>query len=78
MKANHEEILKEIEKFLEKNPHQRFGQALFNLRITKFMNPDYPVKGEGGLVDIYNDRDEEILNRIKSAISKMDKEQQLQ
>ncbi|CAA9199462.1 hypothetical protein FLACOL7796_02740 [Flavobacterium collinsii] len=34
MKKEHRIILDLLEEYLEKNPSQRFGQALFNLGVT--------------------------------------------
>lgn len=36
MKKEHQKILELIKSYLEKNPDQRFGQALFNLNINEF------------------------------------------
>ena len=47
----------------EKNPNQRFGQILFNLAINQFKNS---CNNENELRDIYNDSDEQILERINT------------
>lgn len=71
MKDTHAKIIQILSEFLEKNPEQRFGQALFNLNvnqfkydITKIINPtevSYLMR------DIYNDRDECILSRVNES-----------
>lgn len=49
--------------YLENNPNQRFGQALFNLAINEFK------ENEGfQLRDIYGDSDLKILNRIEDRL----------
>lgn len=58
-------ILKTIEQYLQKNPGIRFGQALMNLNINQFNQPQNLELGKRLLRDIYNDSDKEILNRIK-------------
>ena len=60
-------ILKKLKDYLEKNPNQRFGQALFNLGINQFMENE-----EFQLRDIYGDADSEILNRIENRIKWFD------
>ncbi|HET6993159.1 MAG TPA: hypothetical protein VFJ43_17625 [Bacteroidia bacterium] len=66
MKAEHKAILEHIEQYLEKNPSQRFGQALFNLKVNQFANPDHPAELNYLLRDIYNDEDVVILKRLLS------------
>ena len=63
MKPEHKEILALIEKHLKKNPSERFGQALFNLKINQF-EEDKKEPLNFRLRDIYNDADEEIISRI--------------
>ena len=58
MTETQKDILKVIEKFLNENPEQRFGQALFNLNINEFKKDSNEVR------DIYNDVDKEILKRV--------------
>ena len=58
------EIVKILSDYLEENPSIRFGQALHNLSITMFNTSD-PEDCGFLLKDIYNDTDEEILERIK-------------
>ena len=70
MKKEHEEILKAITKFLEENPEQRFGQALFNLKINQHAEGGTP--GNYRMRDIYSDYDSEILKRINATIKKED------
>lgn len=68
MKPEHKLILELLASYLEKNPSQRFGQALFNLNINEFQatndlkNPDYTLR------DIYSDNDTAILERIKNRL----------
>ncbi|MFB3387244.1 hypothetical protein [Flavobacterium sp. LAR06] len=68
MKQEHKLILELLESYLEKNPSQRFGQALFNLNINEFnetidsRNPNYTLR------DIYNDNDSATLERIKNRL----------
>lgn len=64
MKKEHKIILDLIKAFLEENPNQRFGQALFNLSINQFK--EVPDLNQSTLRDIYNDKDEEIIERINA------------
>lgn len=71
MNAYQREIIKFITEYLEANPEQRFGQALFNMNVTEFavLPPDadqylYVLR------DIYNDSDDTILNRILNTKTK--------
>lgn len=59
------EIINIISDYVSKNPNQRFGQLLFNLDINNFKND----KNE--ITDIYNDSDEEILNRMKERLERL-------
>ena len=59
------EILSIISDYASKNPSQRFGQILFNLDVNSFKNEKNELK------DIHNDSDEEILNRIKERLKKL-------
>ena len=59
----HKQILDLIKAYSEKNPNQRFGQILFNLAIYQFKNS---CNNENELRDIYNDSDEQILERINT------------
>ncbi|WP_333852740.1 hypothetical protein [Epilithonimonas sp.] len=59
------EIINILSDYASKNPNQRFGQMLFNLDINNFKNEKNEVK------DIYNDSDEEILNRIKERLKRL-------
>lgn len=65
MKKEHQVIIELITSYLEKNPSQRFGQALFNLKINEFQNTVDPKHPNYILRDIYNDDDQEIANRIQ-------------
>jgi hypothetical protein len=75
MNQEHEEILEAIKLYLEKNPTERFGQALFNLDINQFANSKQPEELRHLLRDIYNDQDEAILKRISDRIDFFDKKQ---
>lgn len=59
------EIINIISDYVSKNPNQRFGQLLFNIDINNFKND----KNE--ITDIYNDSDEEILNRMKERLERL-------
>ena len=59
----HKQILDLIKAYSEKNPNQRFGQILFNLAINQFKNS---FNNENELRYIYNDSDEQILERINT------------
>ena len=72
MKPEHKAILEMIENYLEKNPAQRFGQALFNLDINQFASPKHPEEKKHLLRDIYSDQDADILKRISDRISFFD------
>lgn len=63
MKNDHRKILEILKAYLDKNPSQRFGQAIFNLGINEFKSSE-----EFQLRDIYNDHDSEILQRIEKRI----------
>ncbi len=68
MKKEHQIIFELIKAYLENNPDQRFGQALFNLKINEFQkttNPKYP---NYNLRDIHNDDDQIIINRIQTQL----------
>lgn len=68
MKKEHRIILDLLEEFLEKNPSQRFGQALFNLNVNQFQETTDPRNPNYNLRDIYNDADLEIMERIKNRL----------
>ncbi len=65
MNETQKEILQLISDFMAENPNQRFGQILFNLDINQFKTNKNELK------DIYNDLDEEILERIKQRLEKL-------
>ena len=68
MKKEHSTILEYLKVYLEKNPSQRFGQAIFNLSINEFQkNTDFN-ESNYTLRDIYNDSDENIVSRIKNQL----------
>ncbi|MFH7002649.1 hypothetical protein [Flavobacterium bizetiae] len=68
MKKEHRIILDLLEEYLEKNPSQRFGQALFNLGVNQFQETTDPRNPNYNLRDIYNDADLEIMERIKNRL----------
>ncbi|MBH1960718.1 MAG: hypothetical protein I8H68_11460 [Flavobacteriia bacterium] len=65
MNQTKKEILNLITNYCNENPNQRFGQLLFNLNINEFKKDSKEIR------DIYNDADEEILERIKQRIKKL-------
>lgn len=68
MKKEHRIILDLLESYLEKNPSQRFGQALFNLNINEFNETTNPRNQNYTLRDIHGDSDLAILERIKNRL----------
>ncbi len=68
MKKKHKKIVEYISAFLNENPDQRFGQAIFNLKINEFLKEEDLMNPKYQLRDIYGDSDEEILHRIESQI----------
>lgn len=64
------EILILIDQYLENNPDIRFAQALFNLDINEFANKIDPEDGNFMLRDPYNDKDSDVLKRIKTNYGK--------
>jgi len=64
MKEDTKTILLVIEQYLEKNPTDRFTQALFNLGITEFADKGNPETKGFLLRDIYNDEDIDVLGRM--------------
>jgi len=66
MKKEHQEIMNLISNYLENNYDQRFGQALFNLDINGFIDPNNYQKG---MKDIHSNSDASILERIKARIN---------
>jgi hypothetical protein len=67
MSEEHKIILEKLKTFLEENPNQRFGQAIFNLGINEFKENE-----EFQLRDIYNDTDSKIINRIEKRLEWFD------
>jgi hypothetical protein len=74
MKQEHKLILELIESYLEKNPSQRFGQALFNLQINEFQKTTDPRNPNYNIRDIHGDPDIKILERIKNRLDLMESE----
>ncbi|MEW7291333.1 hypothetical protein [Aquimarina sp. 2304DJ70-9] len=66
MKKEHKKIVEYISTFLNKYPDQRFGQAIFNLKINEFLEEEDCMNPKYQLRDIYGDSDEEILHRVES------------
>ncbi|WP_216595959.1 hypothetical protein [Flammeovirga sp. OC4] len=67
-KKEHQEILDLISEYLSNHYSQRFGQALFNLRINEFVNKEDPSKENYKIRDIHGDSDEKILKRLKGQL----------
>ena len=65
MTEEHKIILKAIEEELNRDPELRFGQALFNLSINEFVNPENPAEADYKIRDIHGDKDSEIIVRIR-------------
>lgn len=65
MNEDAKEILSIIKAHLIKNPSERFTQALFNLGINEFTIPSDPARCGYQLRDPYEDRDIDLLNKIK-------------
>lgn len=65
MTDEHRVILKAIEEALNRDPELRFGQALFNLSINEFVNPDNPAEADYKMRDIHGDKDSDIIDRIR-------------
>jgi len=63
MKEDHKKMIQILTEFLEKNPDQKFAQALFNLNINQLKNSS-PNDSSTSLRDIYNDSDQRILSRM--------------
>ncbi|EJG03067.1 hypothetical protein [Flavobacterium sp. F52] len=68
MKPEHKLILELIESYLEKNPSQRFGQALFNLNINEFKKTTDPRNPNYNIRDIHGDDDLDIIERIQNRL----------
>jgi hypothetical protein len=66
---DHAEIVKLLADYLENNPTQRFAQAIFNLRVNEFADKMKPENKGYLLRDIYNDSDEQVINRIKNQLN---------
>ena len=69
MKKEHKLILDLLESYLEKNPSQRFGQALFNLGINEFQETTDPRNPNYNIRDIHGDSDLNIAERIKNRLA---------
>ncbi len=66
MKYEHKLILHLITQYLNQPDAEylRFGQALYNMGINEFANPDNPEEQNHNLRDIYSDYDGIIIGRI--------------
>lgn len=73
MTKEHKIILEKLKEYLERNPNQRFGQALFNLGINEFKENEEFV-----LRDIYGDEDSKIIIRIKKQLNWFDLQKKVQ
>lgn len=65
MNEEHFLILNLIKQHLEENPHKRFCQILFDLRINEFADKDQPEKFDFMFRDNYMDTDEQIIDKLK-------------
>lgn len=74
MKKEHNEIINLISDYLNQHPDQRFGQAIFNIGINEFLNKVDLQKEDFRIRDIYNDKDSDIINRIKSQLEWFEKQ----
>lgn len=72
MNKEHQKIIDLITAYLEKNPTQRFGQALFNLNINLFLDEENPSQKDYNVRDIHVDKDNEIIERIENRLKKID------
>jgi hypothetical protein len=72
MKKEHTIILEYLKSYLEKNPNQRFGQAVFNLGINEFQKTTNTREPNYNLRDIHNDNDEDIISRINNRLDWFD------
>ena len=68
MTSEKKEILDLLSIYLEDNPDQRLSQALFNLGVNIFVDPENPSSADYRLRDIYNDTDAQVLSRIKERL----------
>ncbi|KAF2508580.1 hypothetical protein EYY60_15750 [Flavobacterium zhairuonense] len=68
MKKEHQIILDLIASYLEQNPDQRFGQALFNLSVNEFQKTTDPRNPNYNIRDIHGDNDLGIIERIKNRL----------
>lgn len=77
MKEEHAIILELLRSYLEKNPDQRFGQAIFNLKINEFKKTTDPKNPHYSLRDIHNDTDSDIIARIKNQLIWLDSQSKI-
>lgn len=68
MNKEHKKIIELIKAYLKRHPDQRFGQALFNLRVNEIKNFDNPSESNYEIRDIHNDKDFDIITRIESQL----------
>ncbi|KAA1241023.1 hypothetical protein [Aquimarina sp. RZ0] len=76
MKKEHQKIIDHISTYLNENPEQRFGQAIFNLKINEFIEEENLINPKYQLRDIHNDSDEKILERIESQLKWFNKQKE--
>lgn len=72
MKKEHQEIIDMLSAYLTRDPEQRFGQALFNLRINEFSNRTAPYEDNYQMRDIHGDSDKAIISRMKAQLAHFD------
>lgn len=73
MKEEHKLILNLIEAYLEKNPSQRFGQALFNLGVNEFKETIDPRNPNYNIRDIHGDNYNDIIKRIENQLIQLER-----
>lgn len=72
LKKENQEIIDLISDYLANHYSQRFGQALFNLKVNEFFNNSNPAKEDYRIRDIHADADEKILERIRSQLKRFE------
>ncbi|RWX02233.1 hypothetical protein [Flavobacterium cerinum] len=77
MKEEHKIILELLSSYLDKNPEQRFGQAIFNLGINEFQNNSDLKNPNYNLRDIHNDKDTDVIERIKNQLIWLDSQSKI-
>tara|TARA_R110002020_G_scaffold419155_1_gene628404 strand:- start:16661 stop:16957 length:297 start_codon:yes stop_codon:yes gene_type:complete len=72
MNIEHQQILKLLTAYLNKNPELRFTQALFNLDINQKPISKDPFNRD--LRDNYGDKDSSVLHRIVDRLEQFEKQ----